>query len=756
MTSDKQHQAQNSEQPQEKGVEPSSDSPKPKKDFGFSNGFVLFVIACIVICAGLIEVWYYIPDLRHVIVISGVIAGLVGVYPVTYIAYLSSGSKAQFQRLKVEFGLLGLIGEDEKDDDLERLFQTAYNPIQFAAYIILIIIISVAILLGYGFRHNIPIIEEQTITLMFWGYLGAYIFSIQELIRRYNTFDLQPQIYSSIVVRMLVAAAITFVGSLAIIASGSQVTTSATGSQPTITSWGPGILAFIIGVFPNRGIRWFIRIANQILKSPDSHEQELSIRRLLGVSSWHEARLNELGIDDAQNLATVDIRKLLLTTQFDPQEIIHWIDQAILYVKVGDKIDRFREANITTFHEFRTVLNSLSDEAKNRLATLAGMVDKDDLKRFSDASNFPNYKYVAAYYSRIGTIIRKRADVGMEKVIGAMKVSDYTSAIEEGTNALKNNPDNPDPVLLNIMGEAYYKLGRKEEALAAYTEALKINDQLVSAYYNRSLIYTDTKEYARAIQDCTKAIKINRAHAEAFNNRALAHMNLGALEYALNDLNEALRLDDRLARAYFNRGNTYNSIGKYDEAIKDFEKAYLLRYDPEADIWIGRGVAFLGLEDYDKAIEEFSQTILYEPEAGLAYARRGYAYFQAGKIAYSEDERKEFYSKAQADLATAIEKDPELLDAYVNLGLLKVEQMKLDEAIGYYNRALEKAPMYIPARYNLGIAYEKSGRVPEARREFEHLVHNDPDQKTIETKHAQDWLAQYASFEEDSSNRQQQ
>ena len=53
--------------------------------------------------------------------------------------------------------------------------------------------------------------------VIFFGYLGTYVFSVQELVRRYNTFDLQPQVYSSILVRILITLALTFViGSLSI------------------------------------------------------------------------------------------------------------------------------------------------------------------------------------------------------------------------------------------------------------------------------------------------------------------------------------------------------------------------------------------------------------------------------------------------------------------------------------------------------------------------------------------------------------
>src|SRR6185503_11653007 len=137
-------------------------------------------------------------------------------------------------------------------------------------------------------------------------------------------------------------------------------------------------LAFVIGIFPSRGIRWFTQRTNDILNAATDINHQRPLEKIIGISTWHEARFAEMGIDDAQNLATADLRRLLLTTQFDTQEIIHWVDQAILYVKVGEKLDRFRDLKICSFSELRTVVHHLSE-------TASGAMDAESLKKRADA-----------------------------------------------------------------------------------------------------------------------------------------------------------------------------------------------------------------------------------------------------------------------------------------------------------------------------------------------------------------------------------
>ena len=204
---------------------------------------------------------------------------------------------------------------------------------------------------------------RTVLTLIIIGFLGAYVYSVQELLRRYNTFDLQPQTYASILVRMLVSIILVYVASSALMAlSSAPPAPNASDLSAGYTAiWTPAIVAFIIGAFPSRGIQWFGRIADRVLGSGSSIATSLPIENLDGISIWHAARLQQIGIDDAQNLAHADISKLLLTTQFDPQVIVNWIDQAMLYVKVESRLGNFHTEGIKTFTGLEDALSKTPD-----------------------------------------------------------------------------------------------------------------------------------------------------------------------------------------------------------------------------------------------------------------------------------------------------------------------------------------------------------------------------------------------------------
>ena len=671
-----------------------------------------------------------IPDTRPAFLKFILLIALIGIYPLAYIAYLGFAAQAHRERLKDDFRLLGLEQEEKIDATVEKLYRTVYSPVQFVVYISLIVFLSLPLLWSY-FDSKIlqSIIAVETAQLMLYGYLGAYVYSVQELVRRYNTFDLQPQVYSAILVRMLMSILIVFAGAGVIELSGATLSGD---SDQNPAAWA-AVLAFVIGIFPSRGVRWLMQQTNRILSPDSTPRKELPLRHLFGISTWHEARLAQMGIDDTQNLATVDIRKLLLTTQFDTQEIVSWIDQAILYAKVGSKLDRFHDAKITTFHQYTQALSRLTldspvefsvaqkkerIEARKRLALALAMTDEDELERLGNQSDIPNYSHIAEYYSRAVTVARQRARQGMDIIVGALYETDYERAVEEGESRLLQTPNDAD--LLYNLGVAYYNLDRMEDAFKTLGRSITLNDRLAEAYYTRSLVYTHAHhDYESAIADCTQAISVDPSHAEAFNNRGLAHMELGDLDRAIKDLDQALRLNERLAPAYLNRGIAYNTQSQFESALRDFEKASVLLDERGQELWLSWGKALMGCGDYAQAIDKLSQAIAVAPDSAESYAARGYAYMQGGQSQYRN---------ARRDLNMALKKNPDLANVHSNLGLLDAWQSNYGRAIKHYQQALQHDHNAndIVTRYNLALAYRHLGDLDAAEQMFQQILNMAP------------------------------
>ena len=162
------------------------------------------------------------------------------------------------------------------------------------------------------------------------------------------------------------------------------------------------------------------------------------------------------------------------------------------------------------------------------------------------------------------------------------------------------------------------------------TQAIKLDPNYASAYFNRGQIYMELNQFDRAISDYDQAIRLDSSIAKdgfAYNNRGVAYMRLEKCDRAIADFDLAIRLSPNYAKAYANRGIAYKKLEQFNRSILDYGEA--IRLDPtNADSYIGRGGVYDRLNQYDKAIVDLSQAIELDPNSAYAYNNRGAVYLQ--------------------------------------------------------------------------------------------------------------------------------
>jgi hypothetical protein len=165
-----------------------------------------------------------------------------------------------------------------------------------------------------------------------YGFLGSYAFVTGMLIRRFFQSDLRPSTYASAVLR------ITLV--LLIVAVLHQVM----GGTTAVTSHAELAVAFVVGFFPLIGLQVLQRVTSKALRQvvpPVTPDYPLD--QLDGFNLWYEARLTEEGVEDMQNLTTMNLVDVILHTRVPPGRLVDWTDQAFLLIHL-ERVDR-RELN---------------------------------------------------------------------------------------------------------------------------------------------------------------------------------------------------------------------------------------------------------------------------------------------------------------------------------------------------------------------------------------------------------------------------
>ncbi|MBZ0281072.1 MAG: hypothetical protein K8L97_10040 [Anaerolineae bacterium] len=345
---------------------------------------------------------------------------LTAFFPFSYLAYIAFQRDLRIKRLKLDFDLLGL----KWDEGLAQQSQGFWN---FALHIILAMMITImglSLFAANGEDFSISTvlgtltINEATLKALQYGFIGSYLFAVQLVYRRYTTYDLHPTVYMYSALTMLAGLIFNYVAFEGIHSLVGSNAAQETGLGPGLEA----ILAFALGFFPLLAIQWMGRIVTNVLGTRSSRSDELPLSLLDGISTLHETRLRDHGIDNLQNLAAVDLPFLLINSTFNTQEVLDWVDQACLYLHLEQgEIQNFRQARIRTISDFReiwkpfyqlkptanddTVTKARTDKAK----LLGTNVTPEQLDLLYQATNSgPNLHYIIHYWKNAD--FRRRID----------------------------------------------------------------------------------------------------------------------------------------------------------------------------------------------------------------------------------------------------------------------------------------------------------------------------------------------------------
>jgi hypothetical protein len=161
-----------------------------------------------------------------------------------------------------------------------------------------------------------------------YAFLGSYAFVTSMLIRRFFQSDLRPSAYASSVYRIILV--------LLVIVALHQVI----GQISYVTGHAELAIAFMIGFFPLVGLQALQRLTSRLLRRvvpPVTSEYPLD--QLDGLNLWYEARFTEEGVEDMQNLITMNLVDVILHTRVPTGRLVDWIDQAFLLTHL-DRTDR--------------------------------------------------------------------------------------------------------------------------------------------------------------------------------------------------------------------------------------------------------------------------------------------------------------------------------------------------------------------------------------------------------------------------------
>ncbi|WP_121968283.1 tetratricopeptide repeat protein [Leptolyngbya sp. BC1307] len=148
---------------------------------------------------------------------------------------------------------------------------------------------------------------------------------------------------------------------------------------------------------------------------------------------------------------------------------------------------------------------------------------------------------------------------------------DFAAALRccEGATALQSTNDNA----WYARGYALRKLGRSEEAIAAYDAALAIQPDYHDALYNKGYALDELGRYEEAIAAYDAALAIQPGKHAALDNKGIALGELGRYEEAIAAYDAALAIQPDNASTWYNKACSYALSKRLEDALTCLQKA---------------------------------------------------------------------------------------------------------------------------------------------------------------------------------------
>jgi len=357
------------------------------------------------------------------------------------------------------------------------------------------------------------------------------------------------------------------------------------------------ILAYSLGYFPNLAIAWFGRLSYTALNQGQRRSDALPLALIDGISELHETRLRDEGIDNIQNLATANIRDLVEKTPFSAEEIVEWVDQAVLYLYLDpSEIASFRRAGARSVTDFgdlwrgfciRYEVQPDGTFVRHPIGQGAGIASEFDARRKAIAQQLqtteerldalyratefgPNMHYVRTYWDSVEALEARARVALVREVCGrvgcALRTSERDGVATDGANVLKQvvrlllsaakstalnsvSDDNPAAALY---GQAVLNrlLGDISETRRLYEECITSFPKDPTAFNDLAWLLlqlpTDHSQYDSAFKHALKAVELARKDSDSnalpgyLDTLALAHIQLKQPKKALELIDEAM------------------------------------------------------------------------------------------------------------------------------------------------------------------------------------------------------------------------
>lgn len=252
-----------------------------------------------------------------------------------------------------------------------------------------------------------------------------------------------------------------------------------------------------------------------------------------------------------------------------------------------------------------------------------------------------------------------------------------------------------------------------------YPEITALNQRIVdnpndaNLYFARAQSYAQLEGYDEAIADLAKAIRIDSTNLDYHHLLADVYLNYAQSYRAILTLQRAVNLHPEDIPTKLKLSKFHIILKQYPESLKIIQA--ILKQDPEnAEAFFMMGLTFREEGKTDNAINAFQTAVENEPDLIDAW-------IILGKLFYGKDD-----PRALQYFDNAVRLAPTNIAAHHTRANYLQQTGQLVEAIQAYRKINILDPDYSDAYFNSGLAYIELDSIDKAYKHFDLVVKTDP------------------------------
>jgi pentatricopeptide repeat protein len=189
----------------------------------------------------------------------------------------------------------------------------------------------------------------------------------------------------------------------------------------------------------------------------------------------------------------------------------------------------------------------------------------------------------------------------------------------------------------NNLGVVYDYLGRYDESVQEYKEALRTEPTLMIAYNGMITVYVKVGQIDSALVWLRRQLEYDPQSVWPYDNLGWAYLAVDSLEEAAAAFERALEFDPDYTMDLFRLGHTYRLLGRHQKTMELFQKVLnITPNDPWAHYHVGIVYGLLGAEGkardhFERFRQAAAEWVQQDSTNAINRISLGYAYTRLGQ-----------------------------------------------------------------------------------------------------------------------------